>query len=295
MISPAQSQKAAPQSGPGERPALKARLVFLVFLGFLIFVFWALPVVVVGMNAFKSGAEYFASTVWSLPTRNHLFENIRVVWANGVSGGFVNSLIYGSVSSVLAIVLGSFAAFSVTRLRLKFHFAWFMLIYAGTIFPAQMFLIPLYKAFLSTGLYDTRLGMILFYTAYCIPFCTFMMRAFFSGVAWEIQEAAKLDGCGNWRLFWQIMIPMARAPLLVLVLFQFTAVWNDLLFGLILSKSDAVRPMMTTLAGLSGTYSSITAPTLITAALMSSTPTLLLFVCLQRYFIQGLQVGGAGE
>ena len=137
--------------------------------------------------------------------------------------------------------------------------------------------------------------MILFYVAYAIPFCTFVMRAFFTGVPWEIQEAAKLDGCDNWRLFWRIMMPLAVAPALVLILFQFTAIWNDLLFGLILSKSDHVRPMMTTLAGLSGTYSSITAPTLITAALMSSAPTLLLFVALQRYFIGGLQLTNAGE
>ncbi len=277
------------------KPTIKARLVFLLFIASLIFVFWALPFVVVGMNAFKNGAEYFADSVWSVPQHNHLLENIKLVWANGVSGGVVNSLIYGLGGSAAAILLASFAAFSITRLRIKFSFFWFILIYAGTIFPAQMFLIPLYKAFLTTGLYDTRLGMLLFYTAYAIPFATFVMRAFFAGVAWEVQEAAKLDGCGDWRLFWQIMIPMARAPLLVLLLFQFTAIWNDLLFGLILTKSENVRPVMTTLAGLQGTYSSITAPTLITAALMSSLPTLLLFVFLQRYFVQGLQVGGAGE
>ncbi len=281
----------ARRSAPGVNP----RLVFLLFLGALIFVFWALPFVVVAMNAFKNGTEYFATTVWSVPRHNHLFENISAVWRNGVASGFVNSLLYGLVGAACAIVLGSLAAFSITRLRLPFGFAWFLLIYAGTIFPAQMFLIPLYKAYLAVGLYDTRLGMLLFYTAYCIPFCTFMMRAFFAGVAGEIQEAARLDGCGHWRLFWQIMMPMARAPLLVLLLFQFTAIWNDLLFGLILSKSDGVRPMMATLAGLSGTYSSITAPTLITAALMASLPTLLLFAGLQRYFIQGLQVGSAGE
>ena len=285
---------AAPATSP-RKVAFKPRLIFLMFLGMLIFVFWLLPFVIVGMNAFKTGPEYFNTSVWTPPNQNHIWTNIKDVWSNGVSSGFINSLIYGTVSSLLAILLGSFAAFSITRLRLKWHFSWFLLIYAGTILPAQVLLIPLYKMFLITGLYDTRLGMVLFYTAYAIPFCTFVMRAFFSGVAWEIQEAAKLDGCNNWRLFWQIMIPLALAPLLVLLLFQFTAIWNDLLFGLILSKSDNVRPMMTTLAGLSGTYSSITAPTLITAALMSSAPTLLLFVVLQRYFINGLQVTGSGE
>ncbi|MFC3833669.1 MULTISPECIES: carbohydrate ABC transporter permease [Deinococcus] len=277
------------------RPALRARVIFLMFLGALIFVFWALPFVVVGMNAFKSGEEYFNTTVWTPPRTSHLWENAQAVWRAGVATGFANSLLYGTVSSLIAVVLGAFAAFSITRLRLKFSFGWFMLIYGGTILPAQMLLIPLYKAYLTTGLYDTRAGMILFYVAYAIPFCTFVMRAFFTGVPWEIQEAAKLDGCDNWRLFWRIMMPLAVAPALVLILFQFTAIWNDLLFGLILSKSDHVRPMMTTLAGLSGTYSSITAPTLITAALMSSAPTLLLFVALQRYFIGGLQLTNAGE
>ena len=127
------------------------------------------------------------------------------------------------------------------RLRIPWALFWFLLIYSGTVFPFQMYLIPLFNLYLDTGMYDTRLGMIAFYIAITIPFCTFVMRGFFLTVPWQIQEAAALDGAGSWQTFWRIMFPMARAPLILLVLIQFTWIWNDLLFGLVLSKSDEVR------------------------------------------------------
>ena len=75
---------------------------------------------------------------------------------------------------------------------------------------------------------------------------------------WQIQEAAALDGAGSWQTFWRIMFPMARAPLILLVLIQFTWIWNDLLFGLVLSKSDEVRPVMVALVGMQGVYGATT-------------------------------------
>ena len=154
-----------------------------------------------------------------------------------------------------------------------------------------MYLIPLFNLYLNTQLYDTRLGMLLFYIAICIPFCVFVMRGFFLTVPWELQEAATLDGASSWGVFWRLMMPLARAPLILLLLIQFSWIWNDLLFGLILTKSDTVRPIMVTLVGMQGIYGATSAPTIITAALIASLPTLLLFLFLQRYFIQGLTVG----
>ncbi len=140
-------------------------------------------------------------------------------------------------------------------------------------------------------MYDTRFGMIAFYIAICIPFCTFVMRGFFLTVPWQIQEAAALDGASSWRTFWSIMFPLARAPLILLVLIQFTWIWNDLLFGLVLSKSSDVRPIMVALVGMMGVYGAADGPSVIAATLIGSAPTLILFLALQRYFIRGLTLG----
>ena len=154
-----------------------------------------------------------------------------------------------------------------------------------------MYLIPLFNLYLDTGMYDTRFGMIAFYIAICIPFCTFVMRGFFLTVPWQIQEAAALDGASSWRTFWSIMMPMARAPLILLVLIQFTWIWNDLLFGLVLSKSSDVRPIMVALVGMMGVYGASDGPSVIAATLVGSAPTLILFLALQRYFVRGLTLG----
>ncbi|WP_226342336.1 carbohydrate ABC transporter permease [Deinococcus sp. AJ005] len=273
----------------------RTRMVVGGVLGGIICVFWLLPLLLVFMNAFKDKREYNMGESWQLPQGFHLWENLQNAWAQGLGSGFVNSLSYGLVGSAGAILLASLAAFGIVRLKLPRGLWWFLLIYSGTVFPFQVYLIPLFKAYTSFGLYDTWVGMVLFYIAICIPFCTFVMRGFFVSMPWDFQEAARLDGCNDWMIFWKIMLPLTRAPMLVLLLFQFTWIWNDLLFGLVLSKSDNVRPIMPTLAGMQGLYAGSDGPTLIAAVMIASLPTLLLFLLLRPYFMQGLRLSSVGD
>ena len=254
-------------------------------------VFWIAPILILFMNAFKTPTEFLMTTGLTPPSGFALFDNIAKAWAKGLGSGFVNSLLYGVVASVGAVLLASLAAFGIVRLKIPQGLFWFLLIYSGTIFPFQMYLIPLFNMYLETGFYDSRLGLIAFYVAICIPFCTFVMRGFFLTVPWEIQEAAAVDGASSWTIFWKIMFPMARAPIILLILIQFTWVWNDLLFGLVLSKSDSVRPVMVALVGMQGVYGATDGPSVIAATLVCSAPTLILFLALQRYFVRGLTLG----
>jgi multiple sugar transport system permease protein len=254
-------------------------------------IFWIAPIVILAMNAFKTPQEFLMTSALTPPGSVGLFDNIAKAWAKGLGSGFINSLIYGIVGSVGAVGFAALAAFGIVRLKIPRGLFWFLLIYSGTIFPFQMYLIPLFRAYLQTGLYDSRLGLIGFYIAICIPFCTFVLRGFFLTVPWEIQEAAQVDGAGSWTVFWRIMFPMARAPLILLSLIQFTWIWNDLLFGLVLSKSPTVRPVMVALVGMQGVYGATDGPSVIAATLVCSAPTLILFIFLQRYFVRGLTLG----
>ena len=253
--------------------------------------FWLAPIAILAMNAFKSPNEFLMTSTLVPPSGFGLFDNIAKAWSKGLAGGFINSLIYGIVGSVGAVALAALAAYGIVRLKISAGLFWFLLIYSGTIFPFQMYLIPLFQTYLETGLYDSKLGLIAFYIAICIPFCTFVMRGFFLTVPWELQEAAQVDGAGPWTVFWRIMFPMARAPLILLCLIQFTWIWNDLLFGLVLSKSESVRPVMVALTGMKGVYGATDGPSVIAATLVCSAPTLILFLALQRYFVSGLSLG----
>jgi multiple sugar transport system permease protein len=107
-------------------------------------------------------------------------------------------------------------------------------------------------------------------------------------VPWDIQEAAEMDGASSWKVFWKIMMPLAKAPFLMLTLVQFTWVWNDLLFGMILVRSPDARPVQVALLGMQSLYGQADAPTIITATLIVSLPTFLLFLMLQKHFVRGL-------
>ena len=154
-----------------------------------------------------------------------------------------------------------------------------------------MYLLPLFEAYVAIGIYNTKIGLILVYVGLCIPFATFVLRGFFLTVPWEIQEAAKIEGATNFQILYKIMMPMAKAPILLVFLIQFTWIWNDLLFGMVLSRSVGVRPITTVLTGMKDLYASMDGPTILTATVMASIPTLLIFLLLQKHFIRGLTLG----
>ena len=186
----------------------------------------------------------------------------------------------------ICIVVSSMAAFSVTKLQPKWSFLIFIGIYSGTVFPFQMYLIPLFNMYNAFGIYNTKFGMFLFYATICTPFATFLYRGFFLAFPDEIMEAALIDGCGPVRLYFEIFIPQLAAPTAVVILFQAIWIWNDLLFGMILSATEDVRPIMVAITQVAGTGGG-NIPVMMSGVIFSSIPTILLFIGLRKYFIQG--------
>lgn len=259
-------------------------------------IFWLFPLVVTFMTALKTPQEAAATYPWQLPQGFALFENVAWAWDQGRLGqSFPVTILYAAFGAAAAIALGSLAGFSLVQLRPRRAFAWFLLIYAGTIFPFQMYLLPLFYFYQATSLYDRQVGLMLFYTAIAIPFCLFVLRNHFTTIDYEIVEAAKLDGLSNFGLYLRIYMPLSFAAIAALFLFQFTWIWNDLLFGLTLAKSPDVRPIMAGLAGLRGTYSAQNTPGVLAGALLASVPTVLIFVLLGRYLLQGMTLTTSGE
>jgi len=258
---------------------------------------WIVPLALLVITPMKSFPEYTDSSQWSLPRDPlQLFDNMKAAWNSaGLGPGFLASLSYGLVGAAVAILCGALGAYAVTRLDIRGKFWWFLLVFSGTLFPFQMYLIPLFQLYTDTSLYDTWLGMALFYAAIATPFCLFVMRGFFSTVGTDIEEAAKLDGANSWTVLWRILMPLAKGPIAVLMLFQFTWIWNDFMFGLVLSTSDGIRPVMTSLAALQGTYSTAGPPVVLAGALVVSLPTIALFLLLGRYLLSGLTLTTSGR
>ncbi|HXK36921.1 MAG TPA: carbohydrate ABC transporter permease [Candidatus Paceibacterota bacterium] len=249
---------------------------------------WLLPVASSSLTSFKSSKDFVSQTWSGLPTEFYFFKNLATVLREyRIQDNLASSFIYAASGAAVAIVAASMAGFSIVRLRPKFNFLLFLIIYSGTLFPFQMYLIPVYRLFNTLGLYDTRTGMILIYSAICIPFSVFVYRGFYTTVPREIEEAAKLDGCGPVRSFVSVFLPQSLPPTAVVALFQATWIWNDLLFGMVLSRTQYVRPVMVAVATMTG-YGGGNIPWIMTAVIFTSIPTILLFVWLRRYFIQGM-------
>jgi multiple sugar transport system permease protein len=249
---------------------------------------WLLPVASSLLVAAKSSQDFVSQTWADLPTRFAFFENLVTVLRNyKLQNNLASSFLYSIAGTIVVVITASMAGYSIVRLRPKFNFLLFLVIYSGTLFPFQMYLIPVYKLFNTLGLYDTRTGMIIVYSAICIPFSLFVYRGFYTTIPREIEEAAKLDGCGPARSFVSVFLPQSLPPTAVVALFQATWIWNDLLFGMVLSRLEEIRPVMVAVATMTG-YGGGNISWVMTAVIFTSIPTIVLFIWLRRYFIKGM-------
>jgi ABC-type glycerol-3-phosphate transport system permease component len=263
---------------------------------FVLCLFWIVPIFFLVILSLKTTGDYASNAYYSLPHEFGFFENIKYVWVKtNLSRPYINSIIYAVVSSGAAIFISSLAAYAIAKLKVRGAFTIFIILWSGMIFPIQIFLIPLYKAYITLKLYNTQIGMILIYTALSIPFCVFVFRNYFLTLPDDYQEAAKIDGCNNFQIYWRILMPNSLGPVAVLLIFQGSWVWNDLIIGMILSKSFSVRPVMNALTLLQGQYSGTNVPAVMTGNLIASLPMIILFIALQKYFMQGLSLQAAGE
>jgi len=256
----------------------------------LLVLLWLLPVWTTFLVSFKSSEDFMSQRFYHLPTKVSFMDNFRnVMKTYRLHEHFLNSLLYAAAGAGIAIAVASMAGFSIVRLKPPLFFLLFLLIYSGTLFPFQMYLIPVYKFFNTLGLYNTRLGLILIYAAICTPFALFVYRGFYTTIPKDVEDAAKIDGCGPIRTYFSIFVPQSLAPTAVVALFQMTWIWNDLLFGMVLSRTQNIRPIMVALATMSG-YGGGNFPYIMTGVIFTSLPTILLFVALQRYFISGMKL-----
>ena len=249
------------------------------------------PLYYLFVTVFKTSQEYARKGVLELPDSvAPIVDNVVQAWTIANMGqASLNSFGYAVIGAAIAVGIAAAAAYGMTRLHLIGANGWFMLIFTGTLFPFQMY--PLLFGYQRVGIINSWGGMLLVYVALCIPFPLLVLRNAFSGITREVDEAARIEGASEWRVFTSMILPNATGPLIALYLLQFTFIWNDLLFSSILANGIEVRSIMVALQSLQGTYSTLGPNVVITATLISSIPTVLLFVALRKYFMAGLQLG----
>ncbi len=254
--------------------------VILMILG----VVWVFPLFFVIVGIMKTKQEYNLTPFWQMPEGVAIIEHFKYIYEySTIFLSMFNSIFYGIVSAGLAISIALLAAYGIAKLKIKGRMFWFFVIYSGTIFPFQIYLIPVFSAYSKIGLYNTKIGLMLFYMAICIPFSLFVLRNFMIGISNEILESAKIDGASDMKILFKILTPMAKAPIAVLFLTQFAFSYNDLLFGITFTKDKAIQPVMATISVFGNNK-----PAMMVAGIIVSIPTILLYIFLNKNFDKGL-------
>jgi N-acetylglucosamine transport system permease protein len=262
--------------------------------GFLLI--WAaltvMPLIWVLISSFKTDGEILGDP-WGLPGALR-FENWGRAWTEARIGRyFLNSAIVVAGSLGLTMVLGAGAAYVLARYEFRGRQLVYYLFAGGMMFPVFLALVPLFFVVRNVGLFGTWTGLILVYAAYSLPFTVFFLTAFFRTLPTTVGEAAMLDGCGHFRLFFRVMVPMARPGLISVAIFNFLSHWNQFILPQVLMQGDESKWVLaqglSALAvsqGYEGDYSGLFAG--LTIAML---PVLAVYLAFQRQVQSGLTAG----
>lgn len=207
---------------------------------------------------------------------------------------FLNSAVVTSASVGLILLLGSMAAYALSRFHHPLGQVAYTLFLAGLMIPAQLAMVPLFFELRALGLLDSRLGLVLVYTANGLPFAVFILAGFFRGIPRTLYEAAVVDGCSEATAFWRVMLPLARPGLVTVAIFQFIGIWKEYFFAFMLvgGGSGAAKTLPLGLANLAITaqYQS-NYGLLFSGIVVVTVPILLIYVLLQGQLVRGITAG----
>ncbi|MBS3765485.1 carbohydrate ABC transporter permease [Candidatus Bipolaricaulota bacterium] len=268
-------------------------IVSFYLIAIVVSLLWLFPLFIAGTTAFKSMSEVVQDVYWWNLPDEFTFQYFLEAWnQGGMSRYFLNSFIITVPSVIGALFFSALGGFALAKYDFKYNKLVLGVFIAGNMIPFQMMMFPVFEISNILGIYDTYLAVILFHVAFQMGFCIFFLRNFIRTIPTDLLDAARVDGSSEFRIFLQIVLPLTKPALAALGILEFTWIWNDYLWGLVLLASDNLRPVTVGLVSLQGEYLSkwniISAGSLIAAAVP-----LIVFLLFQRYFIQGLMMGSS--
>jgi alpha-glucoside transport system permease protein len=259
----------------------------LAFVGVL----WLIPTFGLFVTSLMSPADFNSFGWWKLLSKPSIgtWENYRTLWnESSIPDALWTTEAIAVGSTILPIVIAALAGYAFAWLDFPGRDWLFVVVIALLVVPIQMALIPIFKLYNTLGLYDTIYGLILFHTAFGLPFAIFLLRNFFIGIPKDVLESARIDGASEMRIFLRLILPLGLPAIASLAIFQFLWTWNDLLVALVFARDT--QPI--TVAIFSNTRQfgnniELIAP----ASFVSLAIPLAVFFAFQRYFVQGLLAG----
>jgi alpha-glucoside transport system permease protein len=268
------------------------RVVLNLVLG-LIGIFWLVPSIGLFITSFRPRNDYAVSGWWTVLTTpaSLTLDNYRHLLTTGpVVDSLLTTLAITVPVTILVTVVASLAAYSLVFGRWKGRDAALILIVAFMVVPLQLALIPVAQLYNFLGIFGTIIGVVIFHTAFGLPFGIFLMRNFYTGIPRDLLEAGRIDGAGEWKLFRRVVMPLGLPAIASLAIFQFIWVWNDLLVALVFLGGSSHVPTTVLLLGQLRQFGA-NIDLISTAAFVSMLVPLAVFLSFQRYFVRGVLAG----
>ena len=248
-----------------------------------------LPFVFLVFTTFKSQADIYSTPVWALP-KTLDFSNYLLVLQGSFWTYLKNSAFVVVISIALTVLLSSMASFAFARLRFRLSGAVFGLIVAALIVPVHVTLIPIYLLTRSLGLYDTAFALIGPYVAFSLPISIFILTEFMRQIPREMEESAQIDGCGPFRMFVSIFLPLSGPGLATVAIYNGIGMWNEFIFAYVLTSTPAHRTLPLAIWDFQSEHSA-NMPAILAVVTLTALPLIVAYIFGQERIIKGMMAG----
>ncbi|GAA2576718.1 MULTISPECIES: carbohydrate ABC transporter permease [Streptomyces] len=262
--------------------------VFLIVVG----LFWLVPTIGLLLSSLRSPEDIAASGWWKVftePSQITFDSYAKLLENEDITGSLLNTVWITVPATLLVVIIGSLAGYAFAWMEFPGRDWWFLGVVGLLVVPVQVALIPIAELFGNIGIFGSVLGVVFFHVGFGLPFAVFLLRNFFAEIPRELLEAARLDGAGELRLFFRVVMPLGAPAIAALGIFQFLWVWNDLLVALIFSDSGSqpITVALQTQVRQFGNNIDVLAP----GAFISMVVPLAVFFAFQRQFVSGVMAG----
>ena len=280
-----------------ERTLAPSRLLIYLVVS-LIAAAWLVPLIVVALNSLRSNEEIVQTSMIGWP-RQWAFGNYLTAWSDfcvaqtcaGIRPYMLNSALVTLPATIFSTLLGAVAGYAVSLWRFRGDQWIYGIVTLGIFLPQQMRLLPWTFVLRDTGLMNTLTGLVLIHTIQGLSFTVLFCRNYYVAIPQELIRAARIDGAGFFRIFWRIILPLSPPILVVTVIWQFTHIWNEFLYGVTFTTGQQ-QPVTAALIALSAAVADIPHHGVQSAAVMiAALPTLLIYLIGGKYFVRGLTAG----
>ncbi|MFJ4541631.1 carbohydrate ABC transporter permease [Streptomyces tibetensis] len=262
--------------------------VFLIVVG----LFWLVPTIGLLLSSLRAPEDIAASGWWKVftePSQITFDSYSKLLENEDITSSLLNTVWITVPATLLVVIIGSLAGYAFAWMEFPGRDWWFLGVVGLLVVPVQVALIPIAELFGNIGIFGSVLGVVLFHVGFGLPFAVFLLRNFFAEIPRELLEAARLDGAGELRLFFRVVMPLGAPAIAALGIFQFLWVWNDLLVALIFSDSGSqpITVALQTQVRQFGNNIDVLAP----GAFISMVVPLAVFFAFQRQFVSGVMAG----